>query len=147
MDTDASGAELAEHECWARLRSLEVGRLAVVVDGRPDIFPVNYVVDHGSIVFRSAPGSKLAAIAEGSPVAFEADGEADGLAFSVVLKGTAVEVDDRYEDSDPVDLPLYPWHGTHKPIFVRLAPDVVTGRCFEIADRRSSHPSHDSPTE
>ena len=31
-----------------------VGRLAVVVDGRPLIFPVNYIVDHDSVVFCTA---------------------------------------------------------------------------------------------
>ena len=31
--------------CWQLLRSIRVGRLAVCADGRPLIFPVNYVVD------------------------------------------------------------------------------------------------------
>jgi hypothetical protein len=33
------------------LRSAEVGRLAVSVADHPDIFPINYLVDHGTIVF------------------------------------------------------------------------------------------------
>ena len=44
---------LPEHTCWMLLRSVEVARLAVSVDDRPDIFPVNFVVDHGTVVIRT----------------------------------------------------------------------------------------------
>jgi uncharacterized protein len=46
--------------CWALLRSQEAGRLAVLIADRPEIFPINYVVDHGTVVFRTATGIKLA---------------------------------------------------------------------------------------
>jgi uncharacterized protein len=46
--------------CWALLRSQEAGRLAVLIADRPEIFPINYVVDHGTVVFRTAEGTKLA---------------------------------------------------------------------------------------
>ena len=77
--------------CWALLRSHEVGRLAVSIGDRPDIFPINYVVDHGAVVFRTAEGTKLAGAIKGEAVAFEADGyEPDsGEAWSVVVKGHA----------------------------------------------------------
>jgi len=65
---------LDQHECWQLLRDQEVGRLAVSIANHPDIFPVNYVVDHGSIVFRTAEGTKLAASVLGAAVAFEIDG-------------------------------------------------------------------------
>ena len=45
--------ELAPEDCWDRLRADGVARLAVVVDGAPEIFPINYVVDRGTIVFRA----------------------------------------------------------------------------------------------
>ena len=48
-----------------------MGRLAVVVAGHPDIFPINYVVDHASIVIRTAAGTKLAG-SKSRQVAFEA---------------------------------------------------------------------------
>ena len=46
---------------------------------RPEIFPINYVVDHGTVVFRTAEGTKLAGAVQ-RDVAFEADGyeTADG---------------------------------------------------------------------
>ena len=52
---------LDNHECWRLLRGVSVGRLAVWVDDHPDIFPINYKVDHGTLVFRTADGTKLQA--------------------------------------------------------------------------------------
>jgi len=130
---------LLENECWNLLREQEVARLAVVIDERPEIFPVNYVVDHGTVVFRTAEGSKLAALVAESRVAFEVDGESDSHAFSVVVKGFAVEIGDRYELFDALELPLFPWHTGPKHHFVRVLPEMVTGRRFEVGDRRGFH--------
>lgn len=120
--------------CWSLLRSAEVGRLAVLVEDHPDIFPVNHVVDHGSIVFRTAAGTKLAA-AHGRLVAFEVDGRDDvaGTAWSVVVKGRAKKLEEPYGVLDALTLPLSPWHGGHKPWFIRIEPDSITGRRFPIA--------------
>jgi Pyridoxamine 5'-phosphate oxidase len=76
---------------WALLRSQEAGRLAVSIGGRPDIFPINYVVDHGAVVVRAAEGTKLAGAIKGEAVAFEVDGylPESGEAWSVVVKGHA----------------------------------------------------------
>jgi len=136
---------LDEHECWELLRSQEVGRLAVAIENRPDIFPVNYVVDHGTVVFRTAEGTKWAAAVLGASVAFEVDGEITEEAWSVVIKGRAVEIDNMYEFFDALDLPLYPWHLAPKHRFVRIIPDEVTGRRFWIADRQSKHLGDNTP--
>jgi alkylation response protein AidB-like acyl-CoA dehydrogenase len=64
-DPDTPVEILATDECWALLRSTEVGRLAVAIMNKPDIFPVNYLVDHGAVVFRTAEGTKLAAAYSG----------------------------------------------------------------------------------
>ena len=44
-----------------------VGRIGFVVEGRPLILPVNYLADDDSIVFCTAPGTKLSAIGGGAP--------------------------------------------------------------------------------
>ena len=126
--------ELEHHECLALLRSAEVGRLAVCVAGHPDIYPINFVVDHGTVVFRTAEGSKLAAAILGVAVAFEADGyDADaGEAWSVVVKGRAREIERVHDLLEATDLPLFPWHAAPKPRFVRIAPDEITGRRFSV---------------
>src|SRR5262245_50236898 len=109
-------------ECWQLLRSVEVGRLAVAIANRPDIFPVNFTVDHGTVVFRTAEGTKLAAAVLGVAVAFEVDGydPAAGEAWSVVVKGHAVEIEHMHELFDALDLPLFPWHAAPKHRFVRI---------------------------
>lgn len=132
-------AHLEANECWALLRSHEVGRLAVSIEDRPDIFPINYAVDHGTVVFRTAPGTKLAGAIKGEAVAFEADGyEPDsGEAWSVVVKGHAEEISRGPELLDTAGLPLFPWHADPKQRFVRIVPDEISGRRFQVVDRDS----------
>ncbi|HTN81615.1 MAG TPA: pyridoxamine 5'-phosphate oxidase family protein [Acidimicrobiales bacterium] len=139
---------LEAHECWELLRGADVGRLAIAIANHPDIFPINYVVDHGSVVFRTAEGTKLAAAVLGTAVAFEADGydESAGEAWSVVLKGHAVEIQKLHDLFEAADLPLFPWHAAPKQRFVRITPDSVTGRRFRVvvdathqATTRSAH--------
>jgi hypothetical protein len=127
------GVELSAADSWALLRHAVVGRLAVVVDERPEIFPVNHLVDRGSLVFRTAPGTKLAG-AVGRWVAFEVDGYdlETATAWSVIVKGTAREVNRLYEVLDVFELPLFPWHSSPKPHFIRIEPESLTGRRFEV---------------
>jgi nitroimidazol reductase NimA-like FMN-containing flavoprotein (pyridoxamine 5'-phosphate oxidase superfamily) len=120
------------------LRGAEVGRLAVSVADHPDIFPVNVVVDDGSVVFRTAEGTKLAAAVLGRAVAFEVDGydAASGDASSVVIKGGAVEIDRMPDVFDALDLPLFPWHSGPKHRFVRVEPNHISGRRFHVVDEQ-----------
>jgi hypothetical protein len=129
------------------LRSQEVGRLAVAVADRPEIFPVNYVVDHGTLVFRTAQGTKLAGSVQ-RDVAFEADGyEPDnGEAWSVVVKGRAHEISRGHDVLDAADLPLFPWHAAPKQRFIRIVPDEITGRRFQVVAREAwQTPWSDAP--
>jgi uncharacterized protein len=138
MSTDRLGITILEaNTCWELLRSSEVGRLAVSIGNHPDIFPVNFIVDHGTVVFRTAEGTKLAAAVLGESVAFEVDGydvEA-GEAWSVVVKGRAVEIERMRDVFDALDLPLFPWHAAPKHRFVRIEPDDLSGRRFHVVDR------------
>jgi uncharacterized protein len=129
----SAGAELSVTESWALLRQAVVSRLAVIVDARPEIFPVNHLVDHGSVVFRSAAGTKLTG-ALGHWVALEVDGYdvETASAWSVVVKGKAQEVNRLYDVLDVVGLPLFPWHSAPKSHFIRIEPDSISGRRFEV---------------
>jgi len=90
----ATLTELDEDECSALLRGNHTGRVAFVSGERPVILPVNYVLDGELIVFRTAPGQKLAEIPM-RHVAFEIDGTtADGSAWSVLAQGQAWEMTD-----------------------------------------------------
>jgi hypothetical protein len=127
--------ELSESTCLELLRTTSVGRLAVWVDDHPDIFPLNYAVDHGTVVFRSRTGTKVSATLSDSPVALEADGyDAEKAeAWSVVIRGNAEEI--RGQDLiDTIDLPLFPWQAGDKGRFLRIIPTTMTGRRFPVAD-------------
>src|ERR1700729_2476567 len=63
---------LGREDCLRLLGTQQVGRLAFVTEGRPDVQPVNYVLDGDAVVFATASGIKLWA-ATRSPVAFEVD--------------------------------------------------------------------------
>ena len=131
--------ELDTSTCLELLRTREVGRLAVSITDHPDIFPINYVVDHGTIVFRTAEGTKLAAAVLGRGVAFEIDGydpEA-GDAWSVVVKGYAIEIEQLQSYFDALDLPLFPWHAGPKHRFVRIEPVQISGRRFHVVGREA----------
>ena len=132
IDVRAGVTILEPDECWVLLRSAEVGRLAVSNLDHPDIFPINYVVDHGTVVFRTAEGTKLATAVLGPAVAFEIDGydAKAGDAWSVVVKGRAREVQRMHEVFEATNLPLFPWQTSPKPRFVRIEPESVTGRRF-----------------
>jgi len=141
------GVELSTAESWTWLRQSGVGRLAVVVDGHPDIFPVNHMVDRDSVVFRSAAGTKLAGCA-GHQVAFEVDGydSETASAWSIVVKGQAVRLTRLYDVLEVIELPLFPWHSGPKPHFIRIEAETITGRRFQMAGgARSDIPHVDAP--
>lgn len=131
--------ELSESECWTLLRTVGIGRLAApTARGGVEIFPVNHVVDQGSIVFRTALGTKLTTALDALEVAFEADNaastvsEQDDDPWSVVVHGTADLIKLDTELFDTFELAVRPWHSSNKPYFVRLVPTVVSGRRFRI---------------
>ena len=127
---------LTEPECWSLLEQHVVARLAVDIGGQPDIFPINYVVDGSSVVFRTGAGTKLAGAVLSRHVAIEIDGlEVDGSVWSVVVKGIAHEITDMEERFSMDDLPLYPWITSEKPNFVRIEPQLTTGRRFHLVER------------
>lgn len=146
MDETEGGVveELSQARCWEVLRSEQVGRLAVVLDGRPDIFPVNHEVDHGTVVFRTAAGSKLGASLQ-QQVAFEVDGRdpVAGTAWSVVVHGWAREVRRLHEAVEAMSRPAAAWQGGSKPHLVVIEPEQVSGRQFTV--RPSAERSTDAP--
>jgi nitroimidazol reductase NimA-like FMN-containing flavoprotein (pyridoxamine 5'-phosphate oxidase superfamily) len=134
--TEPAIAQLSDEECWALLSSVDLGRLAVIIDGGVDIFPVNYVVNDQRVYFSSAPGSKLMDITEESRVAFEADGTADRKRWSVVVKGVARRLDSDTEILESGVREAHTLAPTTKWNYVRITPTAVTGRRFRSARRR-----------
>lgn len=133
--TDLAATEiLPDAVCWQLLRESVVGRLAVMVDHHPDIFPVNHVVDHGTVVFRSGAGTKAFA-SRHEVVAFEVDGydPIEGSAWSVVVRGVASDIHETNEALRAMTLPLFPWQSGPKPRFIRIEPSEISGRRIRVA--------------
>lgn len=122
---------LTDDECWERLRTQELGRLVTHVGDVTEIFPVNYVVDGESVLFRTAQGSKLFELTVNDDVLFEADDHTDTDAWSVVLRGHAHVLETSGEVERADELPLRPWIPTLKYNYVRVDPTAISGRRFE----------------
>lgn len=131
---------LTDDECWRLLEGEQFGRLAVSVAGRPDIYPVNFVLYSGAIVFRTAEGSKLASLAINSAVAFEVDGyePETNEAWSVVVHGAARLVEHTPDEDDLEHLPLFPWNTAPKNRLVKVDAIEVSGRRFVAEGRRAT---------
>jgi nitroimidazol reductase NimA-like FMN-containing flavoprotein (pyridoxamine 5'-phosphate oxidase superfamily) len=123
---------LSREEALRRLGGAVVGRLGVVDGRQPVIFPVNFVLDHDRVVFRTAGGLKRDAALRG-PVVFEADefDEITRTGWSVVVMGTVEEITD-FEDPKRVahfrSLIVDPWTGTTKDHLMVLYPSAIQGR-------------------
>lgn len=126
-------APLTEAECWQRLRMGTIGRIAIVVDGRPEIFPVNYRAGEGAIVFRTAAGAKLA----NGPMTsscFEIDGFDDrtGTGWSVMVHGVISEITNAadHRATALLQLPVHPLAPGNREHWLALYADHVSGRHF-----------------
>ncbi|AIX99960.1 hypothetical protein ART_0362 [Arthrobacter sp. PAMC 25486] len=125
---------LSKDQCWELLRGRVVGRLAVVVEDHPDIFPINYAVDNESLVFRTAEGTKLYGSTNNTPVAFEIDGydPKTEQAWSVVLRGSVLAIWSETELAEAQSLILQPWQGGPKNHLMRILPLNLSGRRFHV---------------
>lgn len=128
-------AALSDRECIRLLKTQDLGRIAIIVDGRPEIFPVNYAFEERAVVFRTSPGLKL----EKGPyteAAFEVDhlDSRTGVAWSVVVHGTAQDIStamDRLAERlrRLVVKPAAP--GTRRN-WMAIYADSITGRRFSL---------------
>lgn len=121
---------LSQTDCWNLLSSRSLGRLVTSVDGQPEIFPVNFVVQHRTILFRTGEGTKLVSTAINHNVLFEADDHNVAEGWSVIVKGMARSMRSDEEIAEAEKAQLLPWIATVKPHYVRIRPLSVSGRRF-----------------
>jgi nitroimidazol reductase NimA-like FMN-containing flavoprotein (pyridoxamine 5'-phosphate oxidase superfamily) len=123
---------LSVSECWELLSSAALGRLVTSVDGRPEIFPVNFAVQNRTVLFRTAEGTKLVSTAINNEVLFEADAFDAAQGWSVIVKGTtrSLRSDEEIEEAERAQ--LVPWVATPKVHYVRVLPVSVSGRRFRF---------------
>ncbi len=130
--TDEPFAILSERESWDLLGTAALGRLVTNFAGEPEIFPVNYVVQNRTVLFRTAEGTKLFSAVANRTVIFEADDHNVVEGWSVIVRGRArlLKTDDEIKEADRAG--LYPWTATRKTNFVRISPSDITGRRFRF---------------
>ena len=118
-------------QCLEHLRTEQVGRIAIVVDGSPIVLPITYRLLETSgrtwIAIRTRPGNVI----DQAPMntAFEIDGidPSHHRGWSVLVRGALQHVDpeaaDFRERFDP-----QPWMTTDRDSWLVIEPYSITGR-------------------
>lgn len=125
---------LREDECAARLAEAVVGRLGVVVDGKPEVFPICHVYADDYVTFPTNEGTKMHAALQWPWVCFEVDTiDPDGsTGWSVMVSGRAEEITDPAEIERVASMRTVPWR-SHQPLrWIRIVPTQVTGRRIDV---------------
>jgi uncharacterized protein len=120
--------------CLRLLGTVDVGRCAWVGEnGQVVVIPVNFAIEEGNIIFRSAEGAKLAAARAGQRFSFEADDVEPALrtGWSVLVTGRASEITEPEEAARLVQL-VHPWARDERSNVVRLQTEQVTGRRLRL---------------
>ena len=123
--------QISEEECLELLQTKsKLGRVGFIVDGRPMVLPVNYRADRESVVFCTPAGTKLSALKDGAPAAFEVDDSRSlyHSGWSVLVQGTAHEVTDVQELDELRHSPLKSWATPSSEHWVRIAIEQISGR-------------------
>jgi nitroimidazol reductase NimA-like FMN-containing flavoprotein (pyridoxamine 5'-phosphate oxidase superfamily) len=123
---------MTTEECWDMLRANEFGRLAFHLAGEVHLAPINYAVDHDTLLFRTAEGSKLLGVEMNPDVAFEIDEFDEHHARSVIIRGVARHLGED-EEHRAENVPLRPWVPTLKYDVVEIRPTEISGRSFELS--------------
>jgi len=121
---------LSEDDSWNLLSSVTLGRYVTNLAGRQEIFPVNFVVQRHTVLFRTAEGTKLFSALATNQVLFEADDHNVAEGWSVIMRGTARILYSSAEIDEAEGAGLYPWTATEKLRFVRITPREISGRRF-----------------
>ncbi len=127
---------LDEEECLRLISPGGVGRLACTGRYGLTVFPVNYAVLGGSVVFRTAEYSPTDEdLRTGIPtaehgVAFEVDSvdEAAREGWSVLIHGPAHHMDLLTEHDLAMKTGVEPWAGGEREHAIRITPTRISGR-------------------
>lgn len=130
---------LSKDTCEELLHSEVLGRLGVIIDGRPQVFPVTYVFDGEALIFPSNDGTKMHAALAWPSVGFEIDGmETHGLSgWSVMVQGAAEEITDPAEIRRAAELSTASFRGGEHVRWIRIVPSEMTGRRIRAEELRA----------
>lgn len=121
---------LDDDQCLELLRSGKVGRVGLTIGAMPAIFPVNYMLVDGWIVYLTSHGTKLSAAAEGTIVAFEVDDydPARRSGWSVLAVGPSEVVVDPQPSLQVRIARLVPYAIGPRTTIIRIRPELLSGR-------------------
>ena len=140
---ESTQAELPYNECLQRLREGVVGRLSVVVNDFPIVFPVNYRLMESLgltwVALRTRPGGLI----EQAPMkaAFEIDDIdlAHEQGWSVLVRGTLHHVDpDAADFRERFD--SHPWLTAERDAWMVIEPFWISGRRVRAASDHWAFP-------
>lgn len=128
--------ELDEAECLRLITPGGVGRIAFTGRYGPTVFPVNYKLHQGDIIFRTERNSatdedlRTGIQDAGYRVAFEIDNfnHAQREGWSVLVHGAAYHMESDDERAAARESGVESWAGGDRDMFVRIVPSRLTGR-------------------
>jgi nitroimidazol reductase NimA-like FMN-containing flavoprotein (pyridoxamine 5'-phosphate oxidase superfamily) len=126
---------LSPEECLALLEPGGIGRVGLMSADGIVMLPVNYAVAANTVVFRTAPDTLLAALAN-APASFEIDhlDEASREGWSILVQGRAHRVaGEREVRSLEQGTRLEPWAAGARDVWVRVTPARISGRRIQQA--------------
>ncbi|MGV9803249.1 pyridoxamine 5'-phosphate oxidase family protein [Mycobacterium sp. NPDC003449] len=130
MTPDRPVTLLGEDESWRLLSGVALGRFVTTIGTRLEIFPVNFVVAHRTVLFRTAEGTKLITAVMSDRVLFEADDHTVSGGWSVIVRGTAELLETPEDIAEAERAQLLSWTTTEKRRYVRISPKEISGRRF-----------------
>ncbi|MCH9722393.1 MAG: pyridoxamine 5'-phosphate oxidase family protein [Actinomycetia bacterium] len=123
---------LGDSDAWNLLSSVALGRLVTSFGGQLEIFPVNFVTQNETVLFRTAEGTKLFTTVMNEKVLFEADDHTVAEGWSVIVRGTARVLSSSEEIREADKAVLMPWVPTEKLRYVRVTPNEISARRFRF---------------
>lgn len=122
---------LSTATCWRHAETAVVGRIGFVADGVVQILPVNFMVQSGSVYFRTTAYGAVARHVDGQAVSFEVDEidrEHQG-GWSVLVTGHARRVDDS-ETLAALWTPTrpHPWAEGVRTLWIEIDVQSISGR-------------------
>jgi nitroimidazol reductase NimA-like FMN-containing flavoprotein (pyridoxamine 5'-phosphate oxidase superfamily) len=131
VEVDRNGLEVLDRQtCLALLANARLGRIGCTSGALPIVLPVNFCLIGDTIVFRTAPGTKLDAATTNTVVAFEVD-EMDAFehsGWSVLVTGFAREVTNQLELHDLRVDRIPHWVPAANGRVVAVSTEMVSGR-------------------
>jgi nitroimidazol reductase NimA-like FMN-containing flavoprotein (pyridoxamine 5'-phosphate oxidase superfamily) len=122
---------LSAGTCKELLLGHTFGRVVSKIGDTISAFPVYYAMSGGDIIFRTDPGTKLAAAVLRTRVTFEIDDEIEG--WSVMAVGFCEEVRETEALAEAMDAIGDRWPEGERLRVVRITPERLTGRRLQPA--------------